>query len=171
MRTLLIIALAFVCPIAAGADILPDKPEPQATVHHSPVTYPFRATASTVKDVVTFKDKQFSGAALLYIGAYSADMISTKTIFDKCRQLPQVPCTEAGGLFNGTQDTGKIAAAWGGITVANIVIAHEWKKHVKNRFLRDLWSAGMVYQGAQHIDAAVSNVGNINRANRMLGVK
>lgn len=171
MKILLILALGLVCSIAAKADILPDKLEPQVSVHHNPVTYPLRAAADTFKDVVTFKDKQFSVVALTYIGAYGADMISTKAMFDKCRQLPQVPCTEAGGLFNGTRDSGRIAAAWGGITVANIVIAHEWKKHVKNRFLRDLWSAGMVYQGAEHIDAAVGNVGNLNRANQMLKSK
>jgi hypothetical protein len=159
MKTLLILALGLVCSLPARADILPDKPEPQVSVHHNPITYPLRATADTFKDVVTFKDKQFSVVALLYIGAYGADMISTQEMFGKFPPTPgHRASVEGGPFFHGTRDAGRIAAAWGGVTIANIVIAHEWKKHVKNRFLRDLWSAGIVYQSAEHIDAAVGNL-------------
>jgi hypothetical protein len=156
MKTLLILALGLVCSLPARADILPDKPEPQ--VRHNPITYPLRATGDTFKDVFTFKDKQFSAVALAYIGAYGADMVSTKEMFDKFPPTPgRRASVEGGPFFHGTRDAGRIAAAWGGVTIANIVIAHEWKKHVKNRFLRDLWSTGMVYQSAEHIDAVVRN--------------
>jgi len=135
---------------------LPDapKPQPNLATKQSPITYPFRATGSTLKDVVTFKDKQFSAVALFYVGSYAADMVSTKEVFDRC-----LTCREAGAFFTGTRDTGKLALAWGAVTVVNIVVAHEWKKHVHNRVLRDLWSVGMLYQAGNHIDATVDNSG------------
>lgn len=167
MKILGLIVLALMCSIATQADILPDKPEPQ--VHHNPFTVPFRETANTFKDVATFKDKKFSVAAFTYVGAYGADMISTVVVWDKCSKLPQLQCSEGGGFFNGTRDAGRLAAAWGGIAVANIVISYEWKKHIKNRYIHDLWAAGMVYQGSQHVYGSVGNVRDARTVDSMLG--
>jgi hypothetical protein len=56
-----------------------------------------------------------------------------------------------------TCDTGKIAAAWGAVTVANIALSHTWKRHIKNRFLKRIWPAALLGFAGSHANAAAHN--------------
>jgi hypothetical protein len=81
-------------------------------------------------------------------------MITTKQVFDRCAL-----CVEGGSLANGERSVGKLSLEWGAVGVANLVIAHAWKDHARNRFMHALWASGLVYEGSNHVRAAYHNAG------------
>jgi hypothetical protein len=112
---------------------------------------PLREVGSTFVDMVTFRDKTFAVAAWSYVGAYTADMISTRTSFQRCTN-----CFESGALFHGTRSAVHISLAWGSVTTANLLAAHAWKREARDPE-RWAWPAGLAVFSSIHARAAYLN--------------
>jgi hypothetical protein len=145
----LALALLFSC-LPVFAQDRPEVPRKKSTVAKV-LLAPLREARSTLVDMVTFRDKTFAVAAWLYVGAYAADMISTHSAFQHCPA-----CVENGGLLNGSRSAGKVSLVWGGITTANLVAAHEWKRKARDPE-RWAWPAELVAFGSIHAHAAYLN--------------
>jgi hypothetical protein len=145
----LAVALIFSCLPVLAQDRL-DVPRKKSVVAKV-LLAPLREVRSTLVDMVTFRDKTFAVAAWSYVGAYAADMISTHYAFQRCPA-----CIEGGGLFNGSRSVGKISFAWGGVTMANVVAAHAWKRSARDPE-RWAWPAGLAVFGTMHAREAYLN--------------
>lgn len=124
---LLAIVLLSTCTTHADA-IKPDKPEPR--------------TINT----------EFKIEAAALATAWTADTISTHQWIQHCPT-----CYEVGGLFNGSRSTAKIMGAWALVDLGTGIIAYEWKKHVRNRYLHELWRVPMLIQAGGHLQAVGHN--------------
>ncbi len=145
----LALALIFSClPVVAQ-----DRPEvPRKKFIVAKVLLaPLREARSTFVDMVTFRDKTFAVAAWAYVGAYAADMISTRSVFERC-----ATCVENGGLLNGSRSAGRVSLVWGGITTANLIAAHDWKRKARDPE-RWAWPAGLAVFGSIHARDAYLN--------------
>ena len=112
---------------------------------------PLRQVRATFVDMVTFRDKTFAVAAWSYVSAYAADMISTHYAFQRW-----AACIEGDGLFNGSRSAGKISFAWGGVTMANVVAAHAWKRNARDPE-RWAWPAGLAVFGSMPREAYLNS--------------
>jgi hypothetical protein len=112
---------------------------------------PLREARATFVDMVTFRDKTFAVAAWAYVGAYAADMISTRTALQG-----YLDCFENGVLFHGSRSAMHISLAWGGFTTANLLTAHAWKREAPG-LERWAWPAGLALFGSIHVRAAYLN--------------
>lgn len=97
-------------------------------------------------------NKEFIVDTSVMAGAWTLDTIATHWSFDHC-----AGCVEAGGFFNGTRKTAPIAAAWGGVDVAAVVLSYEWKRHVTNRYIHWLWRAPLLYRSEAHLQGGIGN--------------
>ena len=113
---------------------------------------PVREFKSTAIDMITCRDRLFCAAAWSYVGAYAADMITTERVFNRCPT-----CIEGGPMFTDSRAAGSIAAAWGGVTITNLTFTHFWKRKMKEPVLHQMWPAGLIYQGANHVWGAQHN--------------
>ena len=130
MKTLLIIALALLCSVAAQADTLPDKPQPQPRT----------------------ADKEFWVCTSALATAWTLDTISTHQSF-----ATHPHAYEVGGLFNGSRSVPKIMGAWAAVDIGAVVLSYEWKKHVRNRYLHPLWRVPLLIGAEGHTRAAINN--------------
>src|SRR4029077_18413049 len=92
----LALALFFSCLPVLAQD-LPSVPRKKSMVVKV-LLAPLRVVGSTLVDMVTFRDKTFAVAAWSYVGAYAADMITTRSVFQRCPT-----CFEVGALFHGSR--------------------------------------------------------------------
>jgi len=129
----LFVAALFGLPcFAADPSILPDKPEP-------------RYVAGKVRTA----DHEYWIEAGAFAAAWTLDGISTQTADPRAR--------EAGLFFPGTRSTAKIMGAWAAVDIGAAVVAYEWKKHVRNRFLHPLWRVPMPAGTVGHDYSAIGN--------------
>jgi hypothetical protein len=145
----LALALIFSC-LPVFAQDRPEVPRKKSMVAKV-LLAPLREARSTFVDMVTFRDKTFAVTAWLYVGAYAADMINTRSALQRC-----AACVENGGLLNGSRSAGKVSLVWGGITTANLVAAHEWKRKARDPE-RWAWPAGLAVFGSIHAREAYLN--------------
>lgn len=96
--------------------------------------------------------KQFWIEAGVMTSAWAADTISTHQAFESNRTR-----VEIGGIGNGTRNTPKIMASWGAIDFSAAILAFEWKRHVRNRYLHPLWHLPMLIRTEEHTQAAIGN--------------
>jgi hypothetical protein len=97
-------------------------------------------------------DKEFIIEAVALATAWTADTISTHQWIQHCPT-----CYEVGGLFNGSRSTAKIMGAWALVDLGTGIVAYEWKKHVKNRYLHELWRVPMLVQTEGHTQSVIHN--------------
>jgi len=64
---------------------------------------------------------------------------------------------EHGQLFNGSRSTPKIMGAWAVVDVGAIILSHEWKLHVTNKWLHPLWRVPLLVSAGGHGYAAIDN--------------
>jgi hypothetical protein len=148
-RRFLALALIFSClPLLAQ-----DRPRVprKKSIMVKALLAPLREVRSTFVDMVTFRDKAFAVAAWAYVGAYAADMISTRTALQRCSD-----CFENGALFHGSRSAIHISLAWGGFTATNLLAAHAWKRGAPGPE-RWAWPAGLAVFGSIHVRAAYLN--------------
>ncbi len=127
---LLFIVLSAPC-FAADTAILPDKPEPQ-----------YQGKIHTA-------DREFWIETAAFGTAWTLDGISTHNADPRAR--------EAGIFFHGSRSTIKIMGAWAAVDVGAAVVAYEWKKHVRNRYLHPLWRVPMLAGTLGHDYSAIGN--------------
>ncbi len=114
--------------LAAHADELPSKPEPRTA------------------------DREFWIATSAMTAAWTMDTISTHQ-----SSVAHPTYHETGYLFTGSRSTPKIMGAWAIVDVGAVVLAYEWKRHVKNKYLHPLWRVPMGQRIFAHTDAAIGN--------------
>jgi len=114
---------------------------------------PFKEVGRTAVDMVTFRDKPFAIAAWAYVGAYTADMVSTHTAFSRC-----LGCVEGGLFARNSRSSGQVTAAWGGVAIANLTVAHLWKREAPTS-IKWAWPAGLAFLGTEHALFAYHNFG------------
>jgi hypothetical protein len=144
MWRLLILSLLLNFSLAAKADELPAKPVALIRV----------ASAPAKPKVV---DKEFIVDVSAMTLAWGLDGISTHRNFSHARY-------EIGPFFPGTQSTWKPELAWAGVDAAAVVLGYEWKKHVRNRYLKSLWRVPILDRAVEHTNSAIGNW-RINLAN------
>lgn len=130
--------------LAQEPEALPDKPQPITTVQP--------ATTFPVGKVKRTADMEFILEATGLWISWGMDSASTKHVFDSCQS-----CVEAGGFFNGTRATGKIAVSLAAEDAAIMTSAYLWKRYVRNKYLHPLWRGFMMYQMADHFHGVSSN--------------
>lgn len=97
-------------------------------------------------------DLEFKLEAGALAGAWTADTISTQELWGRCRG-----CFEAGGFFNGTRQTARIEGAWAAVDAGSLLLAYEWRRHIRNRWLKPFWRAPLLVRVGCHGAAAWSN--------------
>lgn len=112
---------------------LPDKPQPQPAGHVA--------------------DREFWAEAGLMGAAWTADTITTHQMF------AANPYTQEGGILaNGSRSTPKVMGEWAAVDLGSAIVAYEWKKHVRNRYLHPLWHVFMLQRVASHSEGAANNL-------------
>lgn len=131
IKRLMVVALVlFACGVARAQDALPEKPH-------------------------RVLDKKFIAATVFLAGAYAADMKSTSDGLHNCSN-----CFENGWFDHGGRNFPKIAAGEALFDAGLTVIAYEWKKRVRNKYLNPLWVAPFALQIDAHAQAAAFNTTN-----------
>lgn len=125
------LSLALMAGIPAMAQGLPDKPKPVI-------------------------DREFKIQVISLGAAYTFDVLSTKHWLANCPQT-NLKCVERGYFGNGTRSMPKITLELAAFDGAMVVLAYEWKKHVRNKYLHPLWRIPMLYQVQAHTMAAVGS--------------
>ena len=160
MRAAATVMLFFVFAAAAFAQDLPEKPHPAARAA-TPIgrlaLAPMRETGATIKDMATFKDKEFAAVAWMTLAAYGADEATTKYRWDRC-----AGCYERGPFLHGSHSAAGQALGYGVWNLGMLVLAHEWKGRIRNKWVRPLWTAGLVgYRIVPHALTAEHNIGGL----------
>jgi hypothetical protein len=115
------------------ANELPIKPEPQPRAH-------------------TAANREFWVEAGAMGAAWTMDTVSTSQLFAG-RSYKH----ETGWIYYGSRSTPKIMGTWAAIDLGTLVIAYEWKRHVRNRYLNPLWRAPMAWRTFGHTQSAFGN--------------
>jgi hypothetical protein len=139
MRLIGIAIASLLVSSSVCAQSLPEKPQPRTV------------------------DREFVTEAGALAVAWTMDAVSTNARFHWCDQHygtrlgHQPDCFEGGGFFNDTRDTAKIMGAWAATDIAAAVVAYEWKRHVRNRYVNPLWRVPMSIGIVGHTKSAIFN--------------
>ena len=121
-------------PYACAANVLPDKPVPQAHAAH-------------------VADREFKVTVGAFAGAWAADTVSTARWVAACSR-----CVEGGGILNGSRNVPAIMGLWAAVDAGAVVGAYEWKTHVHNRYAHWMWRIPLYVGIAGHIEAVPGNM-------------
>lgn len=108
---LLFVLLGISAPLSAQPRLLHVVSRPPVWAAHE--------TWHTMRDMAHYRDPYWSTMAWSLVGAYTADMTSTKLANIHCPS-----CIEVGPIFKGTHATWNLAIGWGLIDGATLVASH-----------------------------------------------
>ena len=146
-----------VTPIFAAADELPDKPQPRPEIQHM-IEYPVKSIANTVKDAVTFRDKQASGLAAIEAGFLVSDGVTTETAIKQGNQ----EIDPVAKLFIGTHPTWGSMAPWGTVQVFGTYWLSA-RMHRSQTWVRHIWWLPEVVGIASNVYGTANNIQVVHR--------
>lgn len=128
----------------AQANVLPDTP----IANGKPIegVYPL--------DVIEHKtvNTEFKIWIVAMGASWAADTVTTKQLFDRCPY-----CHEVGPIGNGSRNVALVMGSYAAIDVGVAIAMYEWKRHIKNKKLNQLWRLMPAKRISAHTYAAVSN--------------
>lgn len=146
----LLLALLLLAALPCLADDLPSKPE--RAPHTRWEMIPAREVKHTFSDMVHFRTIDDGVIEWSYLGAYTADMVTSAQVGQR---FPRT--TEVGTLCYGTHGVKCIIPVYAGVAVLRLVASHILTKHM-NHWYTDMLAGYIVGAGLHgHAQAAWDN--------------
>lgn len=125
MKVTITATLILLC-VQCNAQGLPDRPRPHTA------------------------DAEFIATSGALVGAWTADAISTDSIFD-------AGGSEHGAIFHNSRNAAQVMGGLAAVDAGAVITSYEWKKHVHCKWAHWAWRIPLYVQIGAHSEGAAHN--------------